>query len=289
MKSTCIVTDGSVQFSKPTASGSALVKIMPLEITLGGQVYSDGNGYKPSSLPQYADKGLSPFVKAPSPEQFYNLFSSLGQTYDNILGIFTSNQLIPCYENALKASHNLQGRSKIILIDSLTISAGLGFLVQMAVDGIQKGQPLLEIERQIRSIIPSIYSIICPAGLSYLYYNGYIDQGQAIVNELLGLFPIFAFENGNLAPLEKVKNSRNVIGFFQEFLDEFEHLQHIAFIQSALPNFQESKILRDNFQRESPTPYSEHIINLPLSALFGPRTLGMIIVESQSIKKNKHI
>ena len=285
MKSTCIITDGSAQFIKSTFPGQANVTIIPLEIRLEGKVILEGNGCKPSSFPQYANHQLNPRVTAPTPEQFYQLFSTISQTYDNILGIFVSNQLIPCYENAQKASISLQGRTKIILIDSMTISAGLGFMVQLAAEGISKGIPVYEVERQIRSILPSTYSILCPAGLSYLYYNGFVDYSQAIVNEMLGLFPIFAIENGKLIPLEKVKSSRNAIGFFQEFLDEFEQLSHIAFIQSALSTYQESKILRDNYQRESPTPYSEHVINLPLAALFGPRTLGMIIVESQSLRK----
>jgi DegV family protein with EDD domain len=285
MKSTCIITDGSVQFIKANYPGQALVKTIPLEIQIEGKSVLDGNGAKPSSLPQYASQQLNPHVFAPSIEQFYQLFLTMSQSYDNILGIFSSNQLIPCYENAQKASINLQGRTKIILIDSMTISAGLGFLVQLAADGIAKGIPVYEVERQIRSILPSTYSIICPAGLSYLYFNGFVDQSQAVVNEMLGLFPIFAIENGKLIPLEKVKSSRNAVGFFQEFLDEFEQLSHIAFIQSALSTYQESKILRDNYQRESPTPYSEHVINLPMAALFGPRTLGMIIVESQNVRK----
>jgi len=285
MKSTCIITDGSVQFIKASFPGQVFVKTIPLEIQVEGKPIFDGNGVKPSSLPQYANQQLNPKVFSPSPEQFYQLFSTLGQSYDNILGIFSSNQLIPCYENAQKAAVGLQGRTKIILIDSLTISAGLGYLVQLAAEGISKGTPVYEVERQIRSILPSTYSILCPVGLSYLYYNGFVDHAQAVVNEMLGLFPIFAIENGKLIPLEKVKSSRNAVGFFQEFLDEFEQLSHIAFIQSALSTYQESKILRDNYQRESPTPYSEHVINLPMAALFGPRTLGMIVVESQTIRK----
>ena len=96
----------------------------------------------------------------------------------------------------------------------------------------------MKLKDQIRSLLPSTYSIICPFGLSYLHYNGFVDRPQAVVNEMLELFPIFAVENGKLIPLEKVKSPRNVIGFFQEFLDEFEQLNQITFIQSALPNYQ---------------------------------------------------
>jgi DegV family protein with EDD domain len=284
MKPTCIVTDSSAQFTKPSFPGQALVKVVPLRVRLEGQ-WTEVDSSQPFDLPQFADDALSPLVQAPTPEQFYEQFALLSQSYENIIAIFGSNQLVPCYENALKAAHTLQGRSKITLIVSLTLSAGLGYLVQLAAECASRGMQAFEIERLVRSVLPSTYAVICPVGLSYLYYNGFVDQGQALVNEMLGLFPIFSIENGKLIPLEKVKNSRNVVGFFQEFLDEFEQLSQISFMQSALPSFQENKILRDNYQRESPTPYSENVINLPLAALFGPRTLGMVIVESQNSRK----
>jgi DegV family protein with EDD domain len=285
MKSTCIVTDSSAQFSKTSFADQSFIKIIPLGIAVNGLYQQDDNKSDPSALPQYADARLGPRVTAPTPEEFYKLFFSLSQTYDNIIAIFISNQLVPCCDNAQLAAHSLKGRTNIILIDSMTFSAGLGYLVQLAADGISKNIPILEIERQIRSILPSIYSIVSPSGLSYLYYNGFVDKAQGVINEMLGLYPIFTIENGKLIPLEKVKSPRNAIGFFQEFLDEFEQLNYIAFIQSALPQFQEHKILRDNYQRESPTPYTEHMINFPLSVLLGPGTMAMIIIESSNTKK----
>ncbi|MCE1254491.1 MAG: DegV family EDD domain-containing protein [Anaerolineae bacterium] len=284
MKPTCIVTDSAVQFNKNTFPGQSLVFTIPLEVYFEGKNESGKENL--AVLPQFADDTLAPIVKAPSTDKFYDLFVSLGQNFESIICIFTSNQLIPCYDNAQQAARSLQGRTKIVLIDSLTLSAGLGYLVQQAAESAHKGISAFEIERFIRSILPSIYTIICPVGLSYLHYNGFVDKAQALVNEMLGLLPIFSIENGKLIPLEKVKNSRNVIGFLQEFLDEFDQLNMIAIIQSSLPEFQESRILRDNYQREFPTPYFEHVINQPLSILFGPRTIGMILIENQTFKKN---
>jgi hypothetical protein len=39
-------------------------------------------------------------------------------------------------------------------------------------------------------------------------------------------------------------------------------------------------VLREHAQSNfSNAPFSEHAINLPLAALFGPRSLGVIVVE----------
>jgi hypothetical protein len=68
---------------------------------------------------------------------------------------------------------------------------------------------------------------------------------------------------------------------FQEFLSEFDHLQHIALVQGAPPFNHESHILREHAQDHFPkTPFSEHTINLPLAILVGPRTLALMIMET---------
>jgi len=101
------------------------------------------------------------------------------------------------------------------------------------------------------------------------------------VGEMLGLFPIFAFEEGQLTPLETVRNHRQVLAFFQEFLEEFDQLQYVSFLQSAInSNSQDGRILRDHTQdRFVHTPFSEHTINLPVATLFGPNAIGLFVVE----------
>jgi fatty acid-binding protein DegV len=97
---------------------------------------------------------------------------------------------------------------------------------------------------------------------------------------MLGLLPIFSLEDGRLTPLEKARNTRHLIDFWQEFLDEFSDLIHIAFIQSIPPLTHEVRTLREHATTIYPkTPFSEHPINLPLATLFGPRCSGVFTIE----------
>jgi hypothetical protein len=72
------------------------------------------------------------------------------------------------------------------------------------------------------------------------------------------------------------------LDFFQEFLGEFDDLQQIAFLQGAAPFNHESHLLREHAQIHfARTPFTEHTINLPTAMLFGPRTLGLVILEGE--------
>jgi fatty acid-binding protein DegV len=98
---------------------------------------------------------------------------------------------------------------------------------------------------------------------------------------MLNLLPIFSLEEGSLSAVEKVRNYRGALDYFQEFLGEFDNLQHIAFLQGS-PPAHEAHLLRAAAQDLFPkTCFSEHTLNPPLAALLGPKTLGLFLLEAQ--------
>ncbi len=288
MASTCVLTDTSAQFPQLAFPGRNLVRVMGLDISLNGVLFEEGRDIKASSLPHSASPQLNPRLSAPPQEKLVNLLINLSQNYDEIIAIVMSSQLSSVYDSVQRASEEVKGRVRLQIIDSQTTSVGLGILVQCAAEAAAAGINGAEIERMVRSMIPHIYMVVCTPGLSYLHYAGYIDRAQASLGEMLNLLPIFAMEEGHLTPLEKVRNHRNMLDFFQEFLDEFDSIQHIALLQSVTPNQQDSRLLREHAEDLfENTPFSEHAINLPLATLLGPRTQGLIVVENPDPKTNR--
>ncbi|MGD0002692.1 MAG: DegV family protein [Anaerolineaceae bacterium] len=285
MGSICIVTDNTAQFTQPSFVGRNSITIVPLEVRLNGSL-QDVNAVKASNLPFSADDELHPELVAPSPEQFRQIFMTLSQKYDQIFGLFLSSSLNICYTQAEQAAASLHSHNTISLIDSQTTSIGLGFLVQAAAEALAHGLNLADVEHLIRRLVPHIYAAFCTPSLSYLYYAGFLDQAQAIVGEMMGLLPIFSLEEGKLIPLEKVRNRRHTIDFYQEFMDEFDHLQHIALLQCALPNAQDARLLREHVQVEfTKISFTEHTINLPLAILLGPSASGLFLLEATNHKR----
>jgi DegV family protein with EDD domain len=285
MGSVCILTDTSAQFPQLAFPGRSLVRVLGLDVSLNGVIFEEGKDLKASNLPLIATPQLNPRLLAPTPDKLHNLLLSLGQSYDEVITILLSSQLSKVYDCVERAANEVKGRVRVQMIDSQTTSVGLGILVQTAAEAAAAGVSGAEIERMVRSLIPHMYMVVCTPGLSYLSYAGYIDRAQATLGEMLNLLPIFAMEEGHLTPLEKVRNHRNMLDFFQEFLDEFDSIQHIAMLQSVQPNQQDSRLLREHAEDFfEQTPFSEHTINLPLATLLGPRTQGLIVVENPDPK-----
>ncbi len=288
MSSICILTDSSAQFPQLAFPGRNLVRIMPLDVELNGTIYEEGKDLKAAALPAQANDTLKPRLLPPPQEKLRQLIVSLGQTYNEIIAIVMSSQLSTVYDATREAGEAIAGRVSIQIVDSQTTSVGLGILVQHAAEAAARGDNSVEIERMIRAVIPHVYMVACTPGLSYLYYAGFVDRAQASVGEMLGLLPIFAMDEGRLTPLEKVRTHRNALDFFQEFIDEFDALQHIALLQSVQPNQQDSRLLREHVEDFFPqTPFSEHTINLPLATLIGPRSVGLVVVERMETGKRR--
>ncbi len=281
MPRVCILTDSSAQFPHHSFPGQEFVRLIPYDVELSGVLYPDGKDVKVASLPPSADAKLFPRLIPPSPEKFIQWFNALGYEFDDILVILQASALSGAYQNALQAASALQGSFAIQVINSQTTSAGLGMLVQMAAEAIKRGLSATEAEHLVRSQVPHTYTVFCAPGLSYLYHAGIVDRAQAVVGEMLNFLPVFTLEEDRLTALEKMRNYRATVEFFTEFLEEFEDLRHIALIQSVPPLLQETRALRQLFQEMYPnTSYSEHNLNTPLAVLFGPRLIGLIIVEN---------
>ena len=139
-------------------------------------------------MPATASAELNPRLVAPSREMFRQLFSDLGNEYNEIIGVFSSSQLTPCFENAKAAAAAQHGSPKILLIDSLSTSFGLGHLVQTAAEAVVRGANCIDVERKLRDIIQRTYAVFCMPKLSYLHHSGFLDRAQAIVGEMLGVY-----------------------------------------------------------------------------------------------------
>lgn len=281
MRSACILTDNSAQFPLPAFAGRGLVRILTHDIALNDRIHPAGKDLKLNQFPPTAMAGLNPRLIPPSVEDFMEVMTSLSQNFDDILVILLSSHLSMAYENALAAAAETQGRSSITVIDSQTISVGLGILVQAAAGFLENGRPAMEVEERIRHMIPHIYTLLCTPGLTYLYHAGFIDHPQANVGELLGLLPVFSLEEGKLSPLEKMRNYRAVLDFFQEFVDEFEELDYIALLQNGSFSNPDLRQLRQHAEESySSAQYIEHMLNLPLATLFGPKCVGLFAIET---------
>jgi DegV family protein with EDD domain len=269
MSPVCILTDSTVQFTHPNFPGHERVHVIPFAIQARPQ---NGHDF-------CLGGGLQQLIP-PSQQEFIQLYTRLGQEYDTVFVVTLSSLLNPANRNAITAADHNNNQATIHVIDSLTTGIGLGLLVQSAAAAASAGLPPVEIERRMRAFIPRIYMLFCIPELTYLAQCGYMDYSQALIGEMMGMLPIFAIEEGRLAPLQKVHTQRHLFEAFLEFINEFEAPAHIALVRGTNQNTTRDQALRQHVQENfRDTLFSELGITPPLAALFGLQSTGLVIMD----------
>ena len=272
MSNVCILTDSTAQFTQPNFLGRERVHIIPFNIQAGSQQEDDPFLYGAS-----IHQRLIP----PSPQEFIQSYARLGHEYDSILVLTLSSLLNHTMEHALSASAHYTNHVTIEVIDSQTTTIGLGMLVQVAAGAASAGASLTEIERQLRVIIPRIYMLFCIPELTHLAHSGYMSHAQAVVGEMLGILPIFATEEGRLTPLEKARTPRHLFEIFQDFINEFDSPAYIALVRGMNHSTMRTPPLYQFVKEAFPrTPFSEYPLQPHLAALFGPQSIGLVVMET---------
>jgi DegV family protein with EDD domain len=281
MSQVCILTDNTAQFPLHLFPGSDLINVIPYHVQLNTPVNAHDKDIKLVHLPSSVYVNSSLQVQPPSVEEFSQVFINLGYRYREIVVILISANLSPALVNAQIAIEVAKCPAAIHLVDSQTTTVGLGLLVQAAASAAQQGSSGAQISRLVRGLAPHVYTVFCLHNLSYLSRSGFIDPAQAVVGEMLEVVPFLILENGSLSPSQKVRGSRHLVDLLCEFVMEFNDVKHVALIQGMPPFDQEARLLRERLSGLCRSnSFSEHTLGVPLAALLGPHSLGLVVMEN---------
>ena len=272
MPNVCILTDSSAQFTQSRFPGCERVYVIPFNI---------------QSVERQEDRPLPGGVSirrrliSPSPQEFIKYYARLGRDYDSILVLTLSSLLDPTMSHAQAASEQYSNGVPVEVLDSQTTALALGMLVQIAAQAASDGASLKDVDRRLRISLPHVYLLLCIPELTYLAHSGHMEYAQALVGEMMGILPIFTFEDGRLVPMEKVRTPRHLFEAFQDFMGEFEAPAQIALVKSSGRGSLRTSPLRQFVQDTFPdTLFSEHPIQSHLAALFGPRSIALVVLDS---------
>lgn len=280
MNSVSILTDSTAQFPTTNYEGSELVSVIAFQIQIGNTRLRDTRDPR-ITMRFIAESGSLPHLHPPTVEDFALIFNELSAHSQAILVILTSERLCPAIENARQASEMVKGATAIHIIDSQTTGPGLGMLVMAAARMIKQKMPIVRLNRMVRGLIPHIYSAFCLQSLRSLASAHQIDPAQAIAGEMLNITPFYVMENGRLVPVQKARNTRQMVDLLHEFASEFDHLEQIAVIQGIPPFEQEMRNLRDRLEMSFPEiPINEYVVSASLLSLLGARSIGVVAMET---------
>lgn len=193
------------------------IHIIPLAVFENGENYLDG---KTITTPQLFEMvkatGVLPKTSAPSEGDFLTQFD----TVDEAIFIGISSKLSATIQNAINASRSLTNK-KIVVIDSFSLSTGIGLLVVKAAELRDQGKSIEEIREEVNNFIPRLNVSFTIESLDYLYMGGRCSSMEHVVGSLLKIRPVIEVKpDGSMGVKTKIGGSRKKS--LQFMLDEFE-------------------------------------------------------------------
>ncbi len=230
-----IVVDSSSDIT-PARAAELGITVVPLTIAFGDQSYRDGIDMTSREFYQrLLGSSTLPTTSMPTLPVFEETYRRLVQAgHDTILSVHLSEKFSGTFQTAMRAAQKVatETGARIEVIDSGNVSAALGLPVVRAATQARAGDDVTTIIATLRSAWERGRTFILLDTLSYLEKGGRIGRAQAFVGALLNIKPILTFQDGQVAPLERVRTRAKALARVGELLREMAPIADLGVVAS---------------------------------------------------------
>ncbi|MBL8091059.1 MAG: DegV family protein [Anaerolineales bacterium] len=206
------------------------IQVVPSILILEGKEYADGIGISREDfytrLPTLQSKVTT---AAPSIGDFLTPYQTLfSQGCDHILSIHAASQLTTILNSARQAAQEFG--DKVSIIDSGSLSMGLGFQVLSAVENLESGIP--SAIEAIESTKKKLKVIAALDTMEYLKRSGRVPGLVANLGGILSIKPMVEIKNGEVKPIGAVRTTKQIDEHVLNFLLEFGEMERLAILHT---------------------------------------------------------
>ncbi len=200
-----IVTDSTCDFT-PRAAQELGVTMVPLHVIFGDVSYREGIDITAEEFYEMLVKSRQlPTTSAPSVGDFQEVYERLLEETDSIVSIHLSGKLSATVRIAQAAADSINKPGRIAVVDSQSISVGIGFAIMEAAAADRAGASLEEVKAAAESVPGRLSIQFMVDTLEYLRRGGRIGRARAYLGTMLRVKPILSVREGELYPVERVR------------------------------------------------------------------------------------
>ncbi len=278
MRKIKIITDSTSDLPNDLLTKNE-IEIAPLTIILGEQTFLDDGSVTSKDLFRFAEENKAlPKTAAVNVFQFEKIFSKWLKLDYDILFIGISKKLSSTVQNAIIASRQL-GEDKISVIDSMSLSSGIGLQVLQACDARDEGASLKEITDNATMLRSKARVSFVLDTLKYLYMGGRCSRLSSLMGTKLKIKPMLELINGEVVPTTKFRGSNYIDKYFNLIMENADKIDSKrVFVTSCLSDEAE------NFKKRLESEFNLKNVYTPdasatISTHCGPGTIGILYIE----------
>ncbi len=236
-----IVTDSASDIPSEVAQKLG-ISIVPLTVSFGKEVYRDGIDLNAEEFySKLVQSKTHPVTSQPSIGNFIDAYKALARKGDEIISIHLSSKLSGTYNAASQAKEAMTKDCRIEVVDSESVSMGVGLTVIAAAKAIRDGASFQQVIDIVHHSIPRIHLLAFFQTLEYLERGGRLGKGKALLGTLLHVKPIIIVRDGEVQPFGKTRTRMGALRCLYNFAESLLHIRELSIMYTTI--FEEVKIL----------------------------------------------
>lgn len=272
-----IVTDSACDLTRDEATENDIA-IVPLTIRFGHEEFIDVVNLSVEEFyRRMAQSTDLPETAAPSPGAFEEVFRRLGsEGATAIVCVNLSGELSATIEAARNAARSLDGDLDVRVIDSRSLTAGLGTIVLEAARAAREGASVDEVVALVESLKPRTRIFATLDTLDNLKKGGRIGGAAHLMGSLLSIKPIIDVSTGKVEEAAKVKTRKKSLLWLRDKLFEEAEVEHLAVMDGDAPDVDEFlDLISSRYPRDQ---IRTGRIGAVIGSHGGPRIVGICYV-----------
>ncbi len=214
------------------------ITIVPMSVGYDGQLLDDTPELA-ATVARSAGPEI-PRVYHPPPGRFVEIYQRLGRTHEAIVCILLSQRLSETFRSALEASQEVSDRVVVRVLDSGSVSMGLGFVALRAAQTALAGASLGEVVASAQVAAKSVSVFFLLGTTAPLRQRRHIGWAAGLLAEALGIRPVLTMSEGVVVPIARAWARLQGFGLLFELAAEFPQIERLAVVWS--PELREKEL-----------------------------------------------
>ncbi|MBI2869005.1 MAG: DegV family protein [Chloroflexi bacterium] len=231
-----VVTDSSADLPEKLAKDLGIT-VVPLYVLFGAEVYRDRVDISEEEFyRKLREDAVHPSTTQPSPQDFAAVYRELSRGADGIISIHISGKLSGTVNSALRGRDIASVGPPVEVIDSLTLTMGLGLLVLGAARLAKNGAAFQEAVDKTRNGVKNIHLLGLLDTLKYVARGGRIGKAKTLLGTVLSVKPLLTLEEGETVPAGQVRSRARGIDRLFSFVENTPGVQEAAVVYNTTPD-----------------------------------------------------
>ncbi|HEU4740850.1 MAG TPA: DegV family protein [Meiothermus sp.] len=268
---TAFVADSTLGLS-PQEALERDIHVVPQQVVIMGKSYRDYLEITPQQVTEAQLAGQTVSTSQVSPTDFETKYEELLHRFERVVSVHVSGKLSGTVATAKLIAGKFAGRVQVL--DSLSLNAGLGYVLEEARKKLKEEVPVERLEEAIAPFRDRVRGYVLPDTLIYLHRSGRIGGLQSLVGKLLKILPVLEIKDGLVNPTDRVRGfHRGLATLVERFHQAFP--QGARFTLAHSSNAKGLEDLRRMLRQEGLLYDGERDAGAAVSAHTGPGTVAI--------------